>query len=324
MTLLWILMGIAILALLILLTSYICFRMACYAVRKPETEKYPIPKGTIYEPYREQMIAWMEETWATPHENMEITSFDGLKLRGKYYEYAPGAPVELMMHGYRGCADRDLCGAMQRCFLLGRNTLIIEQRACGSSEGNVISFGINESRDCRSWIEHLIRRFGPDVKILLTGISMGAATVLMAAGEELPPNVKGLLADCGYTDAPTMIKRAAGMMKLPPNLVYPFARLGGKLFGGFDLNKASPLTAIAHCRLPLMLVHGEDDVFVPCDMSRRIYEAYRGPKTIFTVPEAGHGLAYLKDMEGYLKTYREFFSTTSVPVTVKGAEYDTL
>jgi fermentation-respiration switch protein FrsA (DUF1100 family) len=111
-----------------------------------------------------------------------------------------------------------------------------------------------------------------------------------------------------------MIKRAARMMKLPAELVYPFARLGGKLFGGFDLNKAAPLSAIAHCHLPLMLVHGENDDFVPCDMSRRIYEAYQGPKTILTVPEAGHGLAYLKDTEGYMRTYREFFGTTAAPV----------
>lgn len=311
----WILLGIAAgMAVLVLAISFICFWMSCYAVRKPETEKYPIPQGTIYEPYRDQMIAWMEETWATPHEDMEITSFDGLKLRGKYYEYAPDAPVELMMHGYRGCADRDLCGGMQRCFRLGRSTLIIEQRACGSSEGNVISFGINESKDCLRWVDHLIQRFGPDVKILLTGISMGAATVLMAAGENLPPNVVGVLADCGYTDAPTMIKKAARMMKLPPNLVYPFVRLGGRIFGGFDLNKAVPLEAITRCRLPLMLVHGEGDDFVPCDMSRQIYEAYQGPKTIFTVPDAGHGLAYLKDTEGYMNAYKEFFGTTVVPV----------
>ena len=311
MTALWIILGIL---LLVLLISFICFLMACYATRKPEKEKYPIPKGTVYEPYRDQMIQWMEETWAAPHEDMEITSFDGLKLRGKYYEYAPGAPVELMMHGYRGLADRDLCGGMQRCFLLGRSALIIEQRACGSSEGHVISFGINESRDCRSWVDHLISRFGPDVKILLTGISMGASTVLLAAGEELPSNVVGLLADCGYTDAPSMIKRAAGMLKLPPNLAYPFVRLGARLFGGFDLNQAVPLEAVSRCRLPLMLVHGEGDDFVPCCMSRRIYEAYQGPKTIFTVPEAGHGLAYLKDPEGYLKVYKDFFGAASAPV----------
>ena len=319
----WILLGVAAgLAALILLISYICFRLSCYAVRKPPTEKYPLPKGEIYEPYRDRMIAWMEETWATPHEDMEITSFDGLKLRGKYYEYAPGAPVELLMHGYRGCADGDMCGAMQRCFMLGRSALIIDQRACGTSEGNVISFGINESKDCRSWVDHMIRRFGPEVKILLTGISMGASTVLLAAGEELPENVVGLLADCGYTDAKSMIKRAAEMLKLPGGLTYPFARLGGRIFGGFDLNRAAPMDVISRCRLPLMIVHGEGDAFVPCSMSRTMFEAYQGPKVLFTVPKAGHGLSYLDDMEGYLQTYREFFNTTSVPVTLKGAEHD--
>ena len=318
---LWIVLGIVgALALIVLAVSFICFYIACYSANRPRKEKYAIPKGEIYEPYREQMTHWMDETWATPHEDMEITSFDGLKLRGKFYEYAPGAPIELMFHGYRGCAECDLCGGMQRCFLLGRSTLIVDQRACGSSEGHVISFGINESKDCLLWVEHLIRRFGPEVKIMLTGISMGAATVLLAAGQELPPNVVGVLADCGYSSAREIIKRAAGMMKMPPNLSYPFVRLGARLFGGFDLDADTPIAAAGRCGLPLMLVHGEADDFVPCDMSRRIYEIYRGPKMLFTVPDAGHGLAYLKDTEGYLKAHREFFGTPEAPVIYERSE----
>ena len=321
MELLWISLSVAAgLAVIVLLIAYICFRISCYDVRKPETEKYPIPKGTIYEPYREQMIRWMEETWATPHEDLEIKSFDGLTLRGKYYEFAPGAPIELMFHGYRGSATRDLCGGMQRCFLLGRSAVIVDQRACGTSEGNVISFGINESKDCHSWIQHLLRRFGPDVRIMLTGISMGASTVLLAAGQELPKNVVGVLADCGYTSAEAIIKRTAGLMKLPPNLSYPFVRLGARIFGGFDLNSDSPIEAAKRCELPLMLVHGEDDDFVPCYMSKEIFDVYQGPKTLFTVPGAGHGLAYLQDLPGYLKVHKEFFGTPEAPVIYERSE----
>jgi len=321
MALFWILLAvIGGSALLVLLIAYICFRISCYNARKPQTEKYPLPKGTIYEPYREQMIRWMEETWATPHETMQIKSFDGLTLRAKYYEYAPGAPIELMFHGYRGCADRDLCGGMQRCFLLGRSAVIVDQRACGDSEGTVISFGINESKDCHSWITHLIERFGPDVKIMLTGISMGASTVLLAAGQKLPDNVVGVLADCGFTSAEEIIKRVAGLMKMPPNLSYPFVRLGAKLFGHFDLNADSAIAAAKRSTLPLMLVHGEADDFVPCEMSRQIYAVYKGPKTIFTVPGAGHGLAYLKDTDRYVKVNKEFFGTPEAPVIYERSE----
>lgn len=298
---------LAILALGVLLTAYICFRMAFYADRRPIGEEYPIPEGEIYEPYRDQMVAWMKETRATPHEDMEIQSFDGLTLRGKYYECVPGGPIELMFHGYRGNADRDLCGGMQRCFELKRNTLIVDQRACGNSEGNIITFGIHESDDCHRWIAHLIQRFGPEVKILITGISMGASTVMLAAGRELPKQVVGVLADCGYTSAEDIIKVVIRYMKLPPKLAYPFVKLGAKLFGHFDPDSDSPIEAMRRCKVPVMFIHGEADDFVPCDMSRRNFGACAAEKKLWTVPGAGHGLSFLVDKPGYMQALHGFF-----------------
>ena len=225
------------LILFVLLVSYICFRMAFYAPdRKPTLpDTYPVPEGPVYAPYREQMIAWIKSLRAMPHEAVSIRSFDGLTLRGNYYEYAPGAPIELMMHGYRSNPEHDLCGGVQRCFQLKRNVLLVDQRACGTSDGNVITFGILEHRDCLCWTQFLIDRFGSDVQIILTGISMGAATVMMAAGTDLPPQVKGIIADCGYTSAKDIIQKVIRDMKLPPKLAYPFVKLGARIFGGFDL-----------------------------------------------------------------------------------------
>lgn len=291
----------------VLITAYICFRMAFFADRKPSTEEYPIPEGEIYEPYRDQMVAWMKETWEMPHEKMEIRSSDGLTLRGKYYECVPGGPIELMFHGYRGTADRDLCGGVQRCFALKRNTLIVDQRACGASEGNIITFGIRESDDCHRWIAHLIQRFGPEVKVIITGISMGASTVMLAAGRELPRQVVGVLADCGYTSARDIIQVVIRQMKLPPKLAYPFVKLGARLFAHFDPDADSPEEAMKRCKVPVLFIHGEADAFVPCDMSRRNYAACAAPKEIWTVPGAGHGLSILVDKQGYMRTLHAFF-----------------
>ena len=291
------------------IVAYICYRMAFYADRKPSEEEYPIPEGEIYEPYREQMVAWMKETWQMPHEDMEIVSFDGLILRGKYYECVPGGPIELMFHGYRGNADRDLCGGVQRCFALGRNTLIVDQRACGSSDGHVITFGIHESDDCHRWIAHLIKRFGPDVKIILTGISMGAATVLMASGEKLPPNVVGVLADCGYSSAKDIMKLVIREMKLPPNLCYPFVKLAARIYGHFDLEETSPMEAVKKSTVPTIFFHGDADAFVPCEMSRINYEACAAKKKkLVTAPGAGHGLSYPVLKQEYLKEAGAFFA----------------
>lgn len=310
MTFLYILLIIAAVILAAVpLIAYVCFRMAFYAPRKNDipTEEYPIPPGKIYEPYRDKMVGWMKEVRALPCEEMTITSFDGLTLRGKYYEYAPGAIVELMFHGYRGSAERDLCGGVQRCFALGHSALIVDQRCSGKSGGDVITFGINESRDCLDWMRFAINRFGPDVKIILTGISMGAATVLIAAGEELPENVIGVLADCGYTSAKDIIKKVIHQMKLPAELAYPFVKLGAKLFGHFALEEVSPIEAMKQCKVPVIFFHGEDDDYVPCQMSRRNYVACIARKKLMTVPGAGHGLSYLFAPEEYRAAMRAFF-----------------
>ncbi len=304
MVLVWIALGAAVAVLLI---SFACFYMAFFVPKREDSdEEYPIPPGRVYEPYRETMVAWMKEVRALPFEAVSITSFDGLKLCGKYYEYAPGAPIELMFHGYRGAAERDLCGGVQRSFALGRSALIVDQRASGNSEGRVITFGVYESRDCVSWVEFMLRRFGKDVRIVLTGISMGAATVMMAAGKPLPPNVKGVLADCGYTSAQDIIKKVIRDMKLPADLLYPFVRLGGKLYGGFDVEETPPIEAMKTCSLPVIFFHGDDDAYVPCEMSRLNYEVCTAEKRLVIVPGAGHGLSYMLDGEGYIQALREF------------------
>ena len=289
--------------------AFVCWHMAFYAPpRKPRTDDtIDTPRGAAYEPYRAKMENWVRETRAMPHEDVQITSFDGLKLVGKFYEYAPGAPMELMMHGYRGSAERDMSGGVQRAFRVGRSALVVEQRCSGESEGSSITFGIKERRDCLAWVDFMIGHFGPDVKIILTGISMGAATVLMAGGEALPPNVIGILADCGYSSAKEIIHEVIRGMGLPPKICYPFVKLGAKLFAGFDLEETSPLEAVQRCGVPVIFFHGEDDDFVPCSMSRACFDACASRKKLVTVPGAGHGLSYAVEPDRYISELSAFF-----------------
>ena len=313
--LLYILSGAA--ALLFLLT-FLCFLLVFYAPKKKQDpDAYPLPPGKAYEPYLPAMLQGMKEVRAMEHETFTIRSFDGLKLTGRYYEFAPGAPMEVMFHGYRGSAERDLCVGVQRCFAFGRSALIVDQRTSGTSEGRLITFGMKEHRDCLAWVDFCIKHFGPDVKIILTGISMGASTVLMAAGETLPSNVVGVLADCGFTSAEAIIKAVCKNLHLPGNLLYPLIRFGGRVFGGFDLEANAPIEAVKRCRVPVMFVHGEDDGFVPSYMSRENYEACAAPKGLLVVPGADHGLAYLADPEGYLQTVGDFWNRSGVPTIVQ-------
>ena len=137
---------------------------------------------------------------------------------------------------------------------------------------------------------------------------MGASTVLMASTYELPENVVGVLADCGYTSAREIIKKVIREMKLPADLLYPFVKLGARIFGHFDLDEHSPIEAMKKCKLPVILLHGDADDFVPYSMSLENFEACTSEKKrMVTIAGAGHGLAFPADKEKYLTALHEFF-----------------
>lgn len=294
---------------LVFLLSYVLFRIIFYVPNRSRnaTDEIILPPGKIYEPFHDKMRAWILNARETPHENLSIRSFDGLKLTAKFYEYAPGAPIEIMFHGYRGNAERDLAGGKNRAFRLGHSALIVDQRCAGGSEGRVITFGIKEYRDCLAWLDFAIGHFGSDTKFILTGISMGATTVLLAAGRKLPPNVIGILADCGFHSAKDVILHVAGSMHLPAKLLYPFVKLGAKVYGHFDLNEITAVEAVKKCEVPVIFFHGMEDDYVPSYMSQINYEACASRKKLVMIPGAGHGLSFPVAPDRYVAEMKSFF-----------------
>jgi len=306
----WIVVKVLVSLLLAALAVLIvCFYRIFLSHRKPKKkEDFDLPEGEEYTPHHERMVNWIKDIRAMPHTEAAVISFDGFTLYGKYYEYEKGAPIELMLHGYRGDSERDLCGGVARAFALGHSALIIDHRACGKSDGKVISFGINESRDAHRWIDYIIQNIDKDAKIILTGVSMGAATAMICAGEELPENVIGVLADCGYTSAKDIIQKVMRDMKLPPKFFYPFAKVAAKVLGKFELEEKSPIEAMKKCRLPIIFFHGDADDFVPHSMSVENYNACASEyKKLVTVKGAGHALCYVVDSENYVKELKDFF-----------------
>ena len=294
--------------LFILLASFICFMLVFYSGKRkkiPEGE-HDYPDGKPYEEFYGQIDAWQDALRQLDCEEIEIRSRDGLILRGKFYKYAEGAPIEIMFHGYRGSATRDLCGGVERCFKLGRSTLIVDQRAHGDSEGHVITFGEREKLDCLDWIDYAYNRFGKEQVLIITGISMGAATVLLASGEPLPENVLCVLADCGYSSTQEIICKVLRDIHLPAPIFYPFIRLGAIIYGGFDPDECNPIDAVQKSKIPIIFVHGDSDGFVPCYMSEQMYEACSSAKSIYIAKGADHGLAFPKDQEAYYAAVRDF------------------
>ena len=305
MPLLWIFAAAAAAALLLPL---VVFLAAFYSPYRLRTGDDCIPSGEQYRAGRGVMLSLIREMEALPCEEIRITAFDGVSLRARYYHLRDGAPVQIQMHGYRGAAVRDFCGGNRLARELGMNTLAVDQRAHGKSGGRLITFGARERCDCQSWARYAFLRFGPETPLYLAGVSMGAATVLMAAGLELPGTVRGIIADSPYSTAEAIIRKVIGGLHLPAGPLTAAVRFAARLFGGFSLRDADALAAVASAQIPILLIHGEDDRFVPCDMSREIAAACAGPHTLVTFPGAGHGLSYIADPGRYKSAVEEFIA----------------
>ena len=124
--------------LVVLLTAFICFRLTFYSKARDEKAlaEYRVPPGKAYEPFREEMIAWVKWAREFPYTEMEIRSFDGLTLRGRYYEKKKGLPIEIQFHGYRGDSDRDLSGAVARACGRSDGAAACGYPACGATRGH--------------------------------------------------------------------------------------------------------------------------------------------------------------------------------------------
>lgn len=269
-----------------------------------------IPNSRHYNEVRDKIMSHIDELEKTPCEDVTIKSHDGLTLCGRYYERELPGIIELDFHGYRGHALRDYCGGAKMCLDKGRSSILVEQRSHGRSEGRAITFGIKERYDVVSWVEYAISRFGRDVKIILSGVSMGAATVLMASELNLPKNVVGIIADCPYSSPKEIISKVAKDKKLPSRLVYPLIRLSARILGGFDIEESSAIEAVKNTNIPILIFHGKDDRFVPYDMGKRIFEVCASPnKKMLSVEGAGHATSYFKETDLYVKTLNEFLDS---------------
>ncbi len=234
--------------------------------------------------------------WAgQPMEDVYIQGRDGLRLHGFLVTRPNPRGTLLLAHGYRSCGIGDFGVVLQDYHDLGFDLLVIDHRAHGKSQGKYLTMGVLERYDIRDWALWLLETRGQDHRVVLDGISMGAATVMMAAGLDLPLNVKGIIADCGYTSPRAIFEHVMGQMKLPRQLLWG-ADLCARVMAGFSVDGASAPQGLANSSLPLLMVHGEDDDFVPCFMSRENYLAAAArDKTLLTVPGAAHGLSYLVD-----------------------------
>lgn len=290
----------------VLIISLYTYMVAFYTPKNRRSSIDDPLLGEQYEEFSEHLYRISHIMERIPAESIHITAHDGCKLHGRYYHVSDDAPLEILFHGYRSCAFRDCSGGHALSRKMGFNALVVDQRGHGESDGRTITFGIKEHRDCLSWIQYANSRFHPSKPIILSGLSMGAATVLMAANLDLPDNVACIIADSPYSAPHEIIEKVCADMHYPVALCRPFIHLGAFLFGHFRLNELTAKDAIAHAKVPILLIHGEDDRLVPCTMSFEIAKHSASPIQIETFPMAGHGLSYMVDPLRYEQVIYDF------------------
>ena len=248
------------------------------------------------------------------NETVQITAQDGVPLVGHWIPCKNAKRIIIAMHGWRSAWYKDFGMVSDFWEKNECSVLYAEQRGQGSSGGDYIGFGPIERFDCLDWIHWVGKRCGTEIPIYLCGVSMGATTVLMAAGLELPSNVHGIMADCGFTSPHAIWKHVAndnlhilfGLRGIMADTMYAVKTQE-------DAADYSTVDALRNCKVPVMLVHGTDDHFVPLEMTYENYNACTAPKKLLVVPGADHGMSYFVDKAGYEAAALEFWKQYDQP-----------
>lgn len=242
-------------------------------------------------------------------EALEIVSRDGLRLRGWLYDRGADVTV-ILFHGYRG-GPQELSGIASHLYDRGMNVLLVYQRAHGLSEGSSFAMGSLEKYDAADWARAVAARY-PAGKIALFGWSMGGSTVMGAAGEDLPQNVRCAVEDCGYFDLSTQLLYSCeqAMPKLPCKRFFiRLLDLYCRVFKGFSVYDPRS-AALGRCRIPMLFIHGTADPVVPYKNLDRCYDACAAAKRRSTYQDAPHigscGLhreRYFGELDAFIRKY---------------------
>lgn len=272
--------------------------------RRERTQKMA---GTDWDRYIPHIRECKEKLMECPHEDVYITSEDGLKLHATWFPREDSKKAVICFHGYtsEGLSDYSTLALFYRNN--GYNLLIVDERAHGQSEGRYIGFGCLDRYDARLWIDKVIEMLGEDCKILLHGDSMGGATVLMTTGLKLPTQVKAAVSDCAFTSAWDVFTSVLkNMYHLPAFPLMQIANQMVKKKAGYELNECDARKEVAKAEIPILFIHGSADSFVPCSMVYELYDACPTEKKLLVVEGAGHVESCYRDEALYQGTVKSF------------------
>jgi len=263
--------------------------------------------GTDWNQYMELIQKRKEFMLAQPHQEVVIESEDGLKLHATYFPVKDNKKVVICFHGYTSQGMSDYIGLSDYYLKRGYSMLLPDARAHGKSEGEYIGFGCLDRKDALEWIRWVIENCGNEVQILLHGTSMGGATVLMASGLSLPQQVKGIISDCGFTSPKEVFTHVLhSMYHLPAFPLMQMTDIVNQKKAGYGMDECNAAREVRKAKVPILLIHGDADTFVPYQMCEEIYENCASEKKKLIIKGAAHAESYYKDMDAYESALNEF------------------
>ncbi len=287
--------------------------MFSFALKRPKVGPNPKTMDNYSEhmqPFMDFLVAEKKWLFKKGYDKVEITSEDGLKLKG-ILVYAPESSKKtvLAIHGYKNCGINEYSSYVRMYHEMGFNVLVPDDRGHGESDGKYITFAWWDRRDCISWVKYIIGKFGKDSSVLLHGISMGSATVMNASGEkDLPEQVKAIVSDCGYNRAwnqfAHVLKRNFHLPEFP---IMHVANIINKILCKYDFRENAPVEQVKKAKVPFLFIHGGDDDFVPTEMVYDVYNACASEmKELHIFPGAAHAESYYVCHDDYVKVLKEF------------------
>ena len=305
----WIISAILFVALAVTVGYYIFYYRFTFSRGSKQSVEIPHPSSPEYEKLFEEIDLAKAGFRALKTKDLYVTSHDGLRLHGSYLETDGADKLIIMFHGYRSKPEVDFSCAAEFYQSEGFNVLFVDQRSHGLSEGTQITFGVKERYDVCTWVEYMRNELRDGTKIYISGMSMGATTVMMASS--MVNGVCGIIADCGFVSPREIIQKVAKEnMHMPSWITAPIGWLA-RIFGGFDYS-VSTINSLSNSNIPIVFIHGKGDDFVPYQMSERNYEASKSSnKRLILVDRAAHGFSYLFEKERYQTEIRNFIRETS-------------
>ena len=254
---------------------------------------------------KENSEKWSE---AIQQKQVEVKVNDNITLRGtEYLNQEETNKWAIILHGYRSNPSSVLTIG-EHFSEKGYNVLIPSMRACADSEGEYVGMGWLDKEDLKCWINLIIEE-NKNAEIILHGSSMGAATVLMASGDELPANVKNIIADSGYTSVwDIFASEAKARFNLPEFPVLNMFQIVANRKAKYDIKEASSLEQVKKSKTPILFIHGDKDDFVPEYMCEKLYDATNCKKEKLIIHGAGHTDGKYREPEKYYNTIFDWIS----------------